>query len=242
MPRFTFPLMSREHVADGTTAFRFDFEGQDFTFKPGQYVSLTVPDPIYQDEKGNTRSFSIASSPQDRFLLIVTRMSGSALKRTLAEVTLGTRVDVRGPLGSFTLPQDSSRPLVLVAGGIGITPFRSMVKHATERSLPHRLTLIYSNRTPQDAPFLEELQTWAQQNPNVRFVPTMTQPEQAKVPWHGRTGYIDGAFISEVVEDREHSLVYAAGLPGMVGGVARALAEAGLSEDQVRTEEFDGYE
>ena len=242
MPKFTFHLMSREPVAEGTTAFRFEFEGQDFTFKPGQYVSLTVPNPLYQDAKGSTRSFSIASSPQDRFLLIATRMSGSALNRTLAGVPLSTRVEVRGPLGSFTLPQDASRPIVLVAGGIGITPFRSMVKHATEQSLPHRLTLIYSNRTPQDAPFLDELHAWERQNPNFRFVPTITKPEQARVSWHGRTGYIDGAFVREVVEERARAVVYAAGPPGMVGGVARALAEAGVADDQIRTEEFDGYE
>lgn len=223
-------------------AFVFECGAQDFTFKPGQYISLTVPNPLYQDEKGNTRSFSIASSPQDRFLLIATRMTGSALKRTLAEAPLGTGVEIRGPLGSFTLPQDASRPIVLVAGGIGITPFRSMVKHAAERRLPHRLTLLYSNRTPDDAPFLDELEAWRGQNPNVRFFPTMTKPQDATPPWGGRTGYIDRGFIIETVEDRERALAFVAGPPELVGGVGRALADAGLRDDQIRTEEFDGYD
>jgi ferredoxin-NADP reductase len=242
MPKFTFPLTARRPVAAGTMAFEFDLGGQDFTFKPGQYVSLTVPNPLYQDDKGNMRSFSIASSPQDRVLLIATRMTGSALKRTLAEAPPGTRVEIRGPLGSFTLPQDPGRPIVLVAGGIGITPFRSMIKHATERRLPHRITLLYANRTPQEAPFLDDLEAWQRQNPHLRVVLTMTRPAEAEPPWGGRVGYIDRAFVIEEVEDRERAFAFVAGPPDMVGSAARALADAGLTEDRIRTEEFDGYD
>ncbi|MGQ0570444.1 MAG: ferredoxin--NADP reductase [Armatimonadota bacterium] len=241
MAKLTLPLSERRDVAKGTMSFAFGLEGQPFLFKPGQYVSCTIPNPLYQDDEGNTRTFSIASSPRDPVLLIATRMRGSAFKRTLAEVPLGTNVNFNGPSGSFTLFQDASRPAVLVAGGIGITPFRSIVKDAAEQQLPHRLTLIYSNRTPEDAPFLNELYGWAQENPNFRFVPTMTQPEDSKQEWKGRTGYIDVAFLRDTLDGADRLIVYVAGPPGMVGGVKKALLEAGIPEDSIRAEEFDGY-
>jgi ferredoxin-NADP reductase len=228
-------------VAQGTMSFVFDLEGQSFPFKPGQYNTVTIPNPLYQDEEGSTRQFSIASSPLDPFILITTRMRASAFKRTLAEVPLGTRLNFRGPLGSFTLPEDTARAIVLIAGGIGITPFRSMIKHATEQRLPHRLTLIYSNRTPQEAPFLEELRGWDGENPNFRFIPTMTKPETATPEWTGLTGYVDAALLRETLEDLDRFVFFAAGPPGMVDGVRHALAEAGVAENRIRTEQFSGY-
>src|SRR5262245_43944258 len=133
--KLSLPLIERTEVAERTMSFAFDLERQSFPFKPGQYITLAQPAPLYRDDKGSVRQFSIASSPRDPFLLIATRMTGSAAKRSLAELPLGTRVDVQGPIGSFVLPQDASRPVVLVAGGIGITPFRSMIKAATEQKL-----------------------------------------------------------------------------------------------------------
>src|SRR5437867_4061018 len=121
MLKLTLPLVERREVAERTMSFAFDLEGRPFAFKPGQYVSLTLADPPYRDEKGTTRSFSIASSPGEPRLLIATRMTGSAFKRSLAEFSLGTLVSVSGPLGSFTLPQDVSKPAVLVAGRVGLT-------------------------------------------------------------------------------------------------------------------------
>src|SRR5437867_2442486 len=162
--KLSLPLAGRKEVAERTMSFAFELEGQSFAFTPGQYLRITQGAPLYRDEKGNSRSFSIASSPDDPLLLIATRLTGSAFKRSLSEISLGTRVDVQGPMGSFLLPRDATRPLVLIAGGIGITPFRSMIKTVTEQKMPHRLTLIYSNRTPQDAPFLAELGTWETEN------------------------------------------------------------------------------
>src|SRR3989442_214970 len=150
--KLSLPLAGRREVAERTMSFAFELEGHSFPFKAGQYVQITQGAPRYQDEKGSSRSFSIASSPGDPVLLIATRLTGSAFKRSLAEVALGTRVEVQGPMGSFVLPQDATRPLALVAGGIGITPFRSMIKTVTEQKLPNRLTRIYSNRTPRYAP------------------------------------------------------------------------------------------
>ena len=239
--KLSLPLVGRTEVAERTMSFAFDLEGQDFPFKPGQFVNITLNAPRYQDEAGNSRSFSIASSPDDPFLLIATRMTGSALKRSLAEVALGTRVAVQGPMGSFVLPQDATRPLALVAGGIGITPFRSMIKTVIERSLPHRLTLFYSNRTPQDAPFLVELGKLEAQSPNFDLVATMTAPNGATTTWQGRRGYLDGRTFRGVLGDPGRCLFYIAGPERMVAGVTHVLIEAGVSEDLVRGEEFPGY-
>ena len=241
MRKLILPLTERRGVAAGTMSFLFDLRDQDFTFRPGQYVRVTLSNPPYEDGEGNSRSFSIASSPGDSFLLIATRMRGSAFKRSLAEVPLGTPVAFNGPLGSFTPPQEAGTPLVLIAGGIGVTPFRSMIKHVTEQKLPHRLTLIYSNRTPQDAPFLEELSTWGRENPNLRFIPTMTNPEAATEGWRGRTGYVDVAFILDALPDLNETAFFLAGPPGMVEGITQALIQAGVAEDRIRSEEFTGY-
>jgi ferredoxin-NADP reductase len=239
--KISLPLVARKEVAERTMSFAFDLEGQSFPFKPGQYVNITQAVPRYQDEKGNSRSFSIASSPEDPLLLIATRLTGSAFKRSLAEVALGTRVDVQGPMGSFVLPQDATKLMVFVAGGIGITPFRSMIQTATERKLPHQLTLIYSNRSPEGAPFLDELGIWERENPNFRLVATMTALESSSTSWHGRRGYVDGRMIREVLENPERFLFYVAGPERMVAGVAQVLIEVGVSQDMVRTEEFPGY-
>jgi NAD(P)H-flavin reductase len=131
--------------------------------------------------------------------------------------------------------------VVLVAGGIGITPFRSIVKYAAEQQSPHRLTLLYSNRTPEEAPFLDDLFGWEQANPSFRFIPTMTKPAASRKPWQGRTGYIDAAFVRDALAGLDRFIAYVAGPPGLVQGVTKALVEAGVPPDNIRTEEFDGY-
>jgi ferredoxin-NADP reductase len=241
MLRLALPLIERREVAQGTMSFAFGLEGQAYPFKPGQFNTVTIPDPLYQDDEGNVRSLSIASSPSDPFILIATRMRGSAFKRTLAEVPLGTRVTFSGPQGSFTLPDDAAGPAVLIAGGIGITPFRSMIKHAAEQRQPRALTLIYSNRTPEEAPFLDDLARWQTENPRFSFVPTMTNLEASKRTWTGRTGYVDAAFLRDALGAVDRPTVYVAGPPGMVDGVTQALADAGVAGDRIRTEEFSGY-
>ncbi len=239
--KLSLPLVGRREIADRTVSFAFELGGQSFPFKPGQHVQIIQGVPLYQDEKGNSRFFSIASSPDDPLLLVATRLTGSAFKRSLAEVALGTRVDVQGPMGSFFLPWDATRPLVLVAGGIGITPFRSMIKTVTGQKLPHRLTLIYSNRTPRDAPFLEELAAWETENSNFHLVATMTTLEGSSTNWQGRRGYVDGRMIQETLGNLDRFLFYVAGPERMVAGVTQVLIEAGVSQDNVRAEEFPGY-
>jgi ferredoxin-NADP reductase len=159
MPKLTARLAEREQIADATYAFQFDVGGKPFTYKSGQTMDIIQPQPRYSDEAGNRRTFSIADAPRNERLLVATRNRGSAFKRSLLEAPLGLALEIDGPYGSFTLPTKPS-DVFLLAGGIGVTPFRSMVEDTRERSLDHTLTLIHSNRTPEEAPFLEELIRW----------------------------------------------------------------------------------
>ena len=128
MPHYTFALKEKKIVAKETMAFVFDFGHQEFTFRPGQFVDITLEDPKYKDDQGLTRAFSIASSPLDNYLMVATRLTDSAMKKSLAELELERLVHVDGPLGSFKLHSDKSVPAVMLTGGIGITPFRSIIK------------------------------------------------------------------------------------------------------------------
>src|SRR5512143_1624703 len=119
-------LVDRALIAESTAAFWFE-PAERFEFTPGQTCDITVPDPLYRDDAGTSRTFSIASAPSDGRLMVGTRLRGSAMKRTLKEAPLGLRVEIDGPFGSFTLHRNAAKPAVLLAGGIGITPFRSIV-------------------------------------------------------------------------------------------------------------------
>lgn len=188
MAKLTARLAEREQIAEATYAFRFDLGDEPFPYKPGQTVDLIQPAPKYSDELGNRRTFSIADAPGKERLLVATRNRGSAFKRSLIEAPLGTPVDLDGPYGSFTLPEKPS-DVYLIAGGIGVTPFRSIIEDSRERSLDHTLTLIHSNRTPEETPFLDELIRWG--------VESAKQTSGGKVPRHHRWEGAGNAAASE---------------------------------------------
>jgi ferredoxin-NADP reductase len=233
-------LRKKEDVAEGTMAFYFE-KPAGFQFKPGQFANLTLPNPPETDAEGNIRTFSIASAPSEEDLMFATRMRDTAFKRVLKTMPLGSEITLAGPFGSFTLHSDSSRPGVFLAGGIGITPFRSMILYASRSRLSHNLLLFYSNRRPEDAAFLQELQGIQKENTRYRFIGTMTQMEKSKLKWEGRTGFLDQQMLSENVKDLRGSIYYVAGPPGMVSAIGQALTGLGIGEDNICSEEFAGY-
>jgi ferredoxin-NADP reductase len=240
MPNHPVRLRKKEEVAEGTMAFSFE-KPAGLQFKPGQFANLTLLDPPETDAEGNVRSLSIASAPFEEDLLFATRMRDTAFKRVLKIMSLGSELTLGGPFGSFTLHSDSSRPGVFLAGGIGITPFRSMILHASRNRLPHRLLLVYSNRRLEDAAFLQELEGIEKKNTKYKFIGTMTQMEKSKRKWDGRTGSIDKDVLSGIMNDLKRSIYYVAGPPTMVSAIGKVLADLGVSEDDVRSEEFAGY-
>lgn len=236
----TAPLRTRETIAEGTMAFHFD-KPAGFEFTPGQYMNVSLINPPETDAEGNTRSFSIASPPTDPDLMIATRMRDTAFKRVLRTMALPAEVRIKGPYGAFTLHKDAARPAVFLVGGIGITPFFSISVQAARDRLPHQLFLFYSNRRPEDAPFLPALLDVAGQNPNFHFVPTMTDMEKSKMEWKGERGVINRERLERHLPSLQGPIYYSAGPPGMVAAMRQLLAGAGVNEDDIRTEEFSGY-
>jgi ferredoxin-NADP reductase len=231
---------SRQEVAENTMAFHFE-KPTGWTFKPGQYVDMTLLDPRETDPEGNIRSFTVASAPQESTLMVATRMRDTAFKRVLRTMPLGTQVRIEGPLGAFTLHGNASRLAVFLAGGIGITPFRSMLVNDARQGLGRRIVLFYSNRRPEDSAFLQELQQIGARNKNYQIIGIMTEMKKSKRPWKGEIGFLDKAVLGRFIPDVAVPIYYIAGPPAMVAAMRKTLANAQVNEDDVRSEDFAGY-
>ena len=236
----TVRLGRRIEVAERTLAFHFE-KPPGFAFRAGQYVDVTIADPPETDAQGNRRAFSIASAPQEETLMIATRMRDTAFKRVLGAMPIGAAVNVEGPFGNLTLHNDAGRPAVLLAGGISITPFRSILVRAAVEKLPHRIVLVSSNRRPEDAPFLAELDELQRKNPNYTLVATMTEMSRSRLPWAGERGPLDRAKLTRCLKGVASPVYYIAGPPAMVSGLLDVLHDSGVDDDDVRSEDFSGY-
>ena len=232
-------IKEKREVAKGTLMVVFDLLGQEVDFRAGQYFWVTLIDPPYDDERGPRRHITVVTSPNERGVLgLCTRLRDTAFKRSLAELPVGTDVDVEQPKGNFVLPEETDRPYVFVAGGIGITVFRSMLRYINEEGLPHKVTLVYSNRDRESTAFLDELTELSETNPNLRLVLTMTKD----AGWDGETRHIGPDMLRDHLGDDLSSFTYLlAGPPGMVEAVVEALRQAGIPEDQIKPEGFSGY-
>ena len=232
-------IKEKQEVAKGTLLVTFDLLGEEVDFRPGQYFFVTLPDVGHQDEKGLRRHITAVTSPNERGVLgLATRMRDSAFKRSLRELPVGAEVEVEAPKGKFVLPEETSRPFVFVAGGIGITVFRSMLRYIREERLGHRVTLIYSNRDRESTAFLDELRELERELPALRLVLTMTED----AGWEGETRKVDAQFFKDYLDgDLNEYTVLVAGPPGMTEGVQHALEEAGVKEENVVAERYSGY-
>jgi ferredoxin-NADP reductase len=232
-------IKEKRLVARETLMVVFDLLGREVDFTPGQYFWVTLVDPPYDDEKGPRRHISVVTSPNERGVLgLCTRLRNTAFKRSLAELPVGAEVDVEEPKGSFLLPDDTSRDYVFIAGGIGITVFRCMLRYIAEERLPHRVTLVYSNRDCESAAFLDELLELERLNPDFQLVLTMTED----TAWDGESRRIDAELLRDHLGDELTSFTYLiAGPPAMVDAMVAMLGAAGVPEDQVRPDRFSGY-
>jgi ferredoxin-NADP reductase len=233
-------LLGRTEVAQDTMAFQFE-RPRNFLFKAGQSIDLTLPGLLHGRSNGLTHTFSIASCPSDDEVLVTTRIRDTAFRRALSILPIGSEVRIEGPMGSFTLHNNTARPAVLLAGGIGIAPFLSILAHAAAQRLRHPIFLFYANRYLEDAAFIDALGKLERANSRFRFVPTFTRMTKTYRGWKGETGHISGEMLSTHVGTLRGPIFYVAGPPTMVAAARRTLIEAAVDEDDIRTEEFAGY-
>jgi ferredoxin-NADP reductase len=224
-------------VAKGTLLVLFAVDGYP-DYRPGAYFWVELPDRGHQDEKGLRRHISLVTSPTDRGRVgLATRLRDSAFKRTLSELEVGDEVEVEEPKGSFLLPEDTGVDYVFVAGGIGITVFRSMLRYIADTGEPYTVTLVYSNRDRESAAFLDELDELEARIPGLRVVLTMTdEPE-----WEGETRHLDADVLADLVGGLDGKTFLVAGPPQMAQSVGEALTAAGLPDERVYTDRFSGY-
>lgn len=238
-PTFEAALIDRVLVAEGTMAFHFA-RPPHWTFRAGQFIDITLLDPPETDSEGDTRGFSISSAPSEAGIVITTRLRDTAFKRVIGTMPIGATARIEGPFGDLRL-HHAVRPAVVLTGGIGITPFRSILVEAVRTGgLPYPVVVLYANRRPRDAAFLDELEDLATRDANLTFIPTMSGIA-TEDPWTGERGHIDASMVRRHLGGVTDAIYYLTGPPAMVQALRSMLVEMDVDEDDIRTEEFSGY-
>jgi len=269
--QFELTLLEKDKV-EGTdvTSFKFskqnDHQGGEDKQPPtpplldyiaGQFAFFDIGG-VYNDPKGPIRHFTISSSPTENFIMFSTRIRDTLYKKRLSTLEEGAKVKVRGPEGQFVLHQDYSKPAVFLSGGIGVTPFRTMIKYATDKQLPVKIVMFDSNRNRNNILFKKEFDDWSKINKNLKIIYTISDDEEedrhkqssssasstANNDWRGEYGRIDKAMILKYLDTNElnNSIFYICGPPSMLKAMQALLQDdLEISKERIKVEEFTGY-
>jgi ferredoxin-NADP reductase/nitrite reductase/ring-hydroxylating ferredoxin subunit len=243
--KLSLELHSKEKL-QGTDVMKFRIARGGIDYTAGQYAFFKL-DRISGDAKGPIRHFSIASSPTEQdHILISTRIRDTQYKQKLASLKEGAKILVWGPEGDFVLHDDYSKPAVFLSGGIGVTPFRSMIKYATDKQLPIKITMFDSNKNQQNILYKEEFDRWAEQNKNFKVIYAVTEEEQEAINsnWSGERGRIGKLMLERHLSKGEigNAIFYICGPPGMLKAMQELLQkEMQIPKDRFKVEAFTGY-
>lgn len=216
--------------------FRFDLDGHDFTFLPGQFVTIATE---VADHGKVTRSYSIASSPTERtcFDLCIKKFADGVLSRFMFDhVALGYVFLVKGPFGKFVWNEDMGDKLALIGAGTGIAPLMCMIRYAAAKALETDIGLLFSNRTAGEIIYRTELDALARSMK--RFFVTYTLTRGAPEGWRGHRRRIDRAMIEETFPDVRDRLCYICGAPEMVNDTLENLKAIGVPPERIKTEKY----
>jgi ferredoxin-NADP reductase/nitrite reductase/ring-hydroxylating ferredoxin subunit len=258
-PQIELTLLEKDKI-EGTDVTSFKFSKQNdeggaedkttpLSYTAGQFAFFDIGQ-VYNDPKGPIRHFTISSSPTENFIMFSTRIRDSPYKKRLSNLEEGTKVKIRGPEGQFVLHEDDySKPAVFLSGGIGVTPFRSMIKYATDKQLPLKIVMFDSNRNRNNILFKEEFDDWATVNKNLEIIYTISDDERgqsssAANDWKGEYGRIDKAMILKYLDTNmlNNSIFYICGPPSMLKAMQSLLQDdLEIPKERIKVEEFTGY-
>jgi ferredoxin-NADP reductase len=229
--QFSLPFLRKEKLAKDTYSFFFDRTGIDFDFLPGQYIRMTVPHEN-ADDRGTSRFFTIASSPLEKnHLMITTKLFQSSFKEALHTLSSGTPVQFFGPMGNFVLDETDLTPRVFLAGGVGVTPFHSMIQYAAAKKLHIPITLIVFFGEKEEIIFVEELQELTKKHPHITVVYTISETQKR----------FTDALIKKHITEFAGKRYYIVGSPTKVAEAKELLVSLQILEEQIVTEDFTGY-
>lgn len=233
---YYFTLMQKEDIGDNIRSFYFE-KPEGFIFKAGQYIKVFVDGRI-DDDGGNSRFFTISSAPHEKYIVITTKMQPSQFKKHLYSLQRGDTIRVRGPYGSFVFADDT-RSRVCISGGMGITPFRSMIVHLARKNSTQGLVLVAAFKNERESLFLQELEKISESFPSFQIYPLFSQPERNDIKV-GK-GRIDALILKKYIANLMGSVYYITGPSEMVESVVDILHDFGIPETDIFIEKFPGY-
>ncbi|HVC35992.1 MAG TPA: RnfABCDGE type electron transport complex subunit D [Candidatus Dormibacteraeota bacterium] len=236
-------LIHKEPLSENIFNLRFR-PNQQLSYKAGQYMEWTLPH-AHPDSRGNRRYFTLASSPTESDICLGVKFSpdggGSSFKKALLSLTNSGIISASQLGGDFVLPKDPNLKIVFIAGGIGITPFRSMLKYLLDKDEQRTISILYSASSATDFIYRDILDT-ASQKLSTKVVYTLSGPKDIPPEWHGKRGSISASMIKEEIPDYAERLFYISGPQSMVETVHHILKnELSLGGQQIKTDFFPGY-
>src|SRR5882724_9589607 len=210
------------------------------SFSPGQYMEWTFAHP-HTDSRGNRRYFTLASSPTEDTIRIGIKFyeKGSSYKHAFSAIDQKTPIIASQLAGDFTLPKDSKQKLVFIAGGIGVTPFRSMIKYLIDTKQPRSIILLYTNKNVTEIAY-QDIFDAAQKQLGIKTVYTLTDRSDVPSDWQGSVGRIAKEMITKEIPDFNERFFYLSGPQTMIDATKKVLRHMGIKENHIKTDYFPG--
>jgi ferredoxin-NADP reductase len=237
--RFALKLSSHRRLTPGIQEFQFQ-SNRPIHFRAGQYLEWTLPH-LHPDSRGSRRYFTVASSPTESEVRLALRVGPgrvSSFKTALQSLRPGARLSAMGPAGDFVLPPDSDQKLVWLAGGIGITPFRSQARYLLDRGEQRDIVLLYFAASPEDFAYRDDLEQAAKIGLTTHCI---LFPADPAATWTGLRGPLTPELLERLAPHYQDRAFYLSGPAGFIRAQRRLLASLHIPRRRIRTDDFPGY-
>jgi ferredoxin-NADP reductase len=230
-------LLEKLSRSSDTGSYRFS-RPPEYTFKAGQWFTITVPSP----EGPLDHHFSHADSPTEKAIELTTRLTGSPFKNSLDSLPIGAEVEILGPYGAFLFGYEKPR-IAFLTGGIGITPVRSMLRylddtHGVGRIEGQEVTMFYGSMSEDGVIYKDEIDEFERVIPGLRVIHVITNPTPQ---WTGYGGFITAGIVRAELAEPKDWTYYVVGPPPMITAMDKVLGQLEIPQGQIVVESFTGY-